>query len=112
MPTCWPWCAGWRGSEAVARPSKPLFVERDAYRRRRLMDGARILPAVGLIALLLPVLWVASGGTNTAAEALYLFGLWALLIGAAVALSRPLRDELDREREGPPALRPDAAPPD
>ena len=107
MPTCWRRCARWSGSEPVARPRRPLFVERDAYRRRRLLDAARILPAAGLIALLLPVLWVASGGTHTAAEALYLFGLWALLIGAAGALARPLRDELDRERPGS-----DPAPPD
>jgi hypothetical protein len=88
-------------------------VEREAYRRRRLMDGARILPAAGLIALLLPVLWVASGGTDTAAEALYLFGLWAIMIGTAGLLSRPLRDELDRDRPPPPPPpRPDPAPPD
>ena len=111
MPTCWPPCASSWGSSRVARHRAPLFVERDAYRRRRLMDGARILPAAGLIALLLPVLWVASGGTDTAAEALYLFGLWAGLIGAAAALSRALRAELGPGPDGPPPPRPDPAPP-
>jgi hypothetical protein len=87
----------------VTHRRSPLFVEREAYRRRRLIDAARILPLAGLVALLMPVLWVASGGTDTAAEALYLFGLWALLIGTAGALSRPLRDEQERECAGPAA---------
>lgn len=112
MPNCWPRCASWLGSSPVPRPRRPLFLERRAYRRRRLMDAARILPAAGLVALLLPVLWVASGGTDTAAEALYLFGLWAVLIGIAAAMSRPLRDQLEHERKGPPPPRPDPAAPD
>lgn len=89
----------------MARPRAPLFVERRTYRRRRLIDAARLLPAVGLIALLLPVLWSRSGGTSTAAEALYLFGLWALLIGAAALLAGPLRRAADRPegQPGPPA---------
>jgi hypothetical protein len=96
MPTFWPRCANWSGPERVSGRRAPLFVERDIYRRRRLLDAARILPAVGLIALLMPVLWVASGGTDTAAEALYLFGLWAGMIGAAAAMSHPLRRILER----------------
>jgi len=88
-------------------PPGPLFLERQVYRRRRLMDAARMLPVLGLVALLLPALWSRDGQTSTAAEAVYLFGLWALLILAAVLLSRPLRDT--QEREAPPAV-PPAAP--
>jgi hypothetical protein len=88
----------------MARSRAPLFLERQVYRRRRLMDAARMLPVLGLVALLLPALWSRDGETGTAAEAVYLFGLWALLILAAVLLSRPLRDAQDRE--APPAVSP------
>jgi len=77
----------------------PLFLERRVYRRRRLIDAARILPVAGLVAILLPALWSRGGQVSTAAEALYLFGLWLALILAAGALSRPLREAQERERE-------------
>ena len=40
-------------------PDQPIFLERAAYRRRRLQDAARLLPMVTLAALLLPSLTVA-----------------------------------------------------
>lgn len=112
MPICWPRCASSWGSERVARRRAPVFAEREAYRRRRLLDAARILPAAGLIALLMPVLWVASGGTDTGAEAVYLFGLWAGLILAARLMARPLRDTLMREAAPPPPAPPPPHPTD
>ncbi len=92
-------------------PRAPLFLERQTYRRRRLMDAARILPVLGFVLILLPVLWSgsgdpASGGIGTAAEAVYLFGLWLVLILAAALLSRALRAAL--RREGGDAPRPPA----
>jgi hypothetical protein len=97
----------------VARRRAPLFVERQTYRRRRLLDAARILPVAGMVALLLPVLWSQSGQTSTANEALYLFGLWFLLILAARLLSRPLREEVERDAaQGPTRAAPaDETPP-
>ena len=79
---------------------RPVFLERQVYRRRRLMDGARILPVAGLVAMLLPVLWAGSGEATTAREAIYLFGIWFLLILAAFLLSRPLREAQLREAQG------------
>lgn len=81
---------------------RPVFLERQVYRRRRLMDGARILPVAGLVALLLPVLWAGSGEATTAREAIYLFGIWFLLILAAFLLSRPLRETQLREAQAAP----------
>jgi len=82
----------------MAAPRAPLFLERQGYRRRRLMDAARVLPVAGMVALLLPVLWTGDGQTSTASEALYMFGLWLALIVSALALSRPLRAAIDREK--------------
>lgn len=78
-------------------PRAPLFLERDTYRRRRLMDAARILPVVGFVLILLPVLWTRGRALSTATEAIYLFVLWLVLVIAAALLSRPLRAALGRE---------------
>jgi hypothetical protein len=91
----------------MSRAPSPLFLERESYRRRRLMDGARILPVLGLVLFLLPALWRRPGEPNTAGEALYLFAVWAALILAAALLARPLRRT---EAPHPPAP-PEAPPP-
>ncbi|WP_333829675.1 hypothetical protein [Pararhodobacter sp.] len=88
----------------MSAPRGTVFLERDSYRRRRIMDGARILPVAGFVLILLPVLWSFGNGANIAAEAVYLFVLWCVLIGAAAILARPLRSGL--KRDTPPALPP------
>ncbi|MGY6534743.1 MAG: hypothetical protein ACXIVG_05295 [Pararhodobacter sp.] len=75
----------------MTKPRPPLFVDRTIYRRRRLMDAARLLPVVGLVLILLPVLWSRAGGQGIAAEAIYLFALWAFLVLIAAAMAGPLR---------------------
>ncbi len=80
-------------------PRPPLFLERQTYRRRRLMDAARILPVLGFVLILLPVLWTKGRALSTATEAIYLFVLWLLLVIASALLSRPLRAALGREAE-------------
>ncbi|HPD91871.1 MAG: hypothetical protein H6900_14560 [Rhodobacter sp.] len=89
-------------------PRAPLFLERATYRRRRIMDGARILPVAGFVLVLLPVLWTRGGPdatqTGTAAEAIYLFALWFVLVAVAALLARPLRGALRRDQvPTPPA---------
>jgi hypothetical protein len=66
------------------RPA-PLFLARQTYRRRRMMDAARLLPLVGIFAFLLPILWqpMTTPEPDTAFGMAYLFGAWALLIVAA-----------------------------
>lgn len=85
----------------------PLYLEREKYRRRRIMDGARVLPVLGFVLVLLPVLWTQGGQMGTAGEAVYVFVLWLCLILAAGLLSRPLRASLNRESPRPA---PDAKP--
>ncbi|MCC5960975.1 MAG: hypothetical protein JJU08_16710 [Rhodobacteraceae bacterium] len=81
------------------------FLARDTYRMRRLMDAARMLPVVGLVLLLLPLMRLDSSAENppTAAEAVYLFLVWISLIVIAFVMSLWLRRTL-----GPP--RPPVAP--
>lgn len=90
----------------MSPPRGTIFLERDSYRRRRIMDGARILPVAGFVLILLPVLWSFNAGANIAAEAVYLFALWTGLIVVAAILSGPLRAGLKREHPPRPAPRP------
>ena len=79
----------------------PLFLQPAPYRRRRIMDAARLLPALGAALLLLPMLWGPDHGTR--AGAIYIFAVWLAVIGATAFLARrlaePLREE-DREGSG------------
>jgi hypothetical protein len=70
-------------------PRPPLFVGRSTYRRRRLADAARILPVLGMVLVVLPMLWApADDGTrSTALDGIYLFAIWGALIGAAALLA-------------------------
>ena len=76
----------------MRRPSRPLFLARGKYRRRRLADAARLLPILGGFLFLLPILWQSgpSQGHDTAPDTVYLFAVWAGLILAAGMLSRRL----------------------
>ena len=41
----------------MTMPTPPKFLARSSYRRRRIIDAARILPVLGLFIFLIPVLW-------------------------------------------------------
>lgn len=86
----------------MSSPPEPLFLERRSYRRRRLMDAARLLPFAGAGIFLLPVLW--SGQGSMIAGISFIFGAWILLIACAAALSRVLspRGQQISEDEGEP----------
>lgn len=75
-------------------PRQPLFVPPGTYRRRRLMDAARMLPALAAVLMLLPLLWgdPQGAGRSTSTDGLYLFVLWAGLILAARLLAGRLQD--------------------
>jgi hypothetical protein len=72
----------------------PLFLERRSYRRRRMMDGLRMLPFLGLGLWLVPLLWPRGsavapevGAVIESSVALrYVFGVWAVLILGALFL--------------------------
>ncbi|MBE1284091.1 MAG: hypothetical protein GJ676_12345 [Rhodobacteraceae bacterium] len=61
-----------------------MFLERRSYRRRRLMDAAKLLPIFGAVLFLIPLLWLISGSeagpVPTSRAITYIFVVWALLI--------------------------------
>ena len=84
-------------------PGKPaIFVQQRTYRRRRLADGARMLPILGFILFMLPLLWMSSGQATTAMVMVYLFIAWAALAGVAGLLSRRLGPEEDQPEDKAP----------
>jgi hypothetical protein len=80
-----------------ARPRPPLFLPRVGYRKRRLVDAVRLLPLFGGFLLLLPILWAPAETAvgDTARDGMYLFAVWAVLIGAAAWLAPGLADAAD-----------------
>jgi hypothetical protein len=79
----------------MRRPRAPLFLARRAYRQRRLMDAARLLPLVGLFLFLLPIFWqpARTEAADTAPGGLYIFIVWALLIAGCGAIAARLDHE-------------------
>ena len=72
----------------MREPQEPLFLARETYRRRRLMDAARLLPLAGAVAFAVPLLW--DDGTRPSVALGYVFSAWVALILAAGVLSRRL----------------------
>ena len=80
-----------------------VFLERAGYRQRRLRDGLRMLPLLGLLLWFVPVIWPegeATGAPDTAAQGgagptIYLFTVWLLLIALSAMLNARLRPEGD-----------------
>lgn len=84
----------------MALRPKPLFLAKGSYRRRRLHDAARLLPVLGCVLWLIPVLWPSGAdGQFVSSALLYIFSVWAGLICAAFLLSRLLRDEEETQAE-------------
>ena len=82
----------------MSRPPEPIFLGRRTYRKRRLEDAARFLPALGVILLLAPILWAASATTR--GGLIYVFSVWAVLILLVGPISMRLSARV-RETEDP-----------
>ena len=66
------------------RRAAPLFLERHRYRRRRLWDAVRLLPVLGLLLWMVPLMWPTQSGADgagikTSSALLYLFAVWVFL---------------------------------
>lgn len=78
------------------RRDMAVFLERQSYRRRRLMDALRLLPVLGVMLWMFPLFWPPAPEPGTAepvpmsTAVLYVFAVWLLLIAAAFALWRVL----------------------
>lgn len=81
-----------------------MFVERQTYRRRRLQDAARFLPIVGIVLIMVPLLWPrgAQSGFAMSSALLYVFLVWAGLVGTAFLMSLFLRNEQVQDEETRP----------
>lgn len=86
-------------------PTRPaLFLAPAGYRRRRLTDAARLLPILGGLVFLAPLLWERGAETTSlAGRMLALFGVWLALVAAAAALAPALRRAETAEKEPPSA---------
>ncbi|WP_111732537.1 hypothetical protein [Roseovarius amoyensis] len=91
----------------MSAPREPIFVQRRTYRRRRLADGARLLPLLGAVLFMVPLLWHAGGetpaggvetlrdGNRTAWVMTYLFLVWLGLAILSGVLSRYLSSDTE-----------------
>ncbi|WP_226898482.1 hypothetical protein [Mangrovicoccus algicola] len=85
---------------SAARP--PVFLERQSYRHRRLIDASRVVPVFGLMLFLVPLLWPqpqpeaqgAPGQVALAGRGLYLFLAWGGLVAVTALISQRLRSRL------------------
>jgi hypothetical protein len=88
----------------------PVFLERRSYRQRRLMDFARLLPLLGIVLWLVPLLWpqadlasdpvrdpATTGAMSMSAAILYIFGVWVVLVAGALFVAGLLNDTTDTE---------------
>jgi hypothetical protein len=95
------------------------FVERRTYRRRRLMDIARLLPILGAVLFAIPLMWPdpdpypapgSHGGMRMSSAITYVFLVWAGLIAISFGFGEAVRhwaahwtagghSEADLERE-------------
>ena len=94
----------------MARARRPVFLPPAGYRRRRVRDAARLLPVLGVVLLVVPLLWTRSdqpGGVGNAAALIYVVAVWGGLIAGANLLSRLLRrdteDDADEDGRDPAA---------
>ncbi|MGR3321352.1 MAG: hypothetical protein ACU0DK_05410 [Pseudooceanicola sp.] len=88
----------------MADRQRILFLERRTYRRRRLADLSRLMPLIGLVLLMVPLMWTSGeGGIATSRSIEWVFGVWVMLILVGAWLSSR---RLDSELDGQSAPRP------
>jgi len=76
--------------ETSVNNSSRLFLERRGYRRRRIVDGARVLPVLGLLLWFVPLVWPTKGevgAIGTSAATIYVFVIWTALIAIGAFLA-------------------------
>jgi hypothetical protein len=69
-------------------PGGPLFLEQRSYRRRRLVDAARVAPFLGIVLFLAPLLQPSPDQAALSARIAYIFGAWSFLILLVLVLVR------------------------
>ncbi len=88
-------------------PDRPVFLARQTYRMRRMMDAVRVLPLLGLALWMVPLMWPLPQGAGEdsgmamSKGLLYLFGVWAAMVLCGLVLWLKTR-----RTETPPTLPP------
>jgi hypothetical protein len=79
----------------TAKKPPPVFLQRASYRQRRLRDGAKLLPVLGIVLWAMPLSWNSSAAENGVGSEglLYVFGVWVFLIVLTFVLGRRLRND-------------------
>ncbi|MCO4826134.1 MAG: hypothetical protein KC451_14905 [Amylibacter sp.] len=95
-------------------PTRPIFLEPQSYRRRRLIDAARVLPVLGVILWMIPLLWPTGNSTSAQPVAmssaiLYIFLVWLGMILVAICIwlktrSNSSENSNDLAQNGPDGL--------
>jgi len=81
----------------VAKAPRPEFLDRPVYRRRRAVDAARLVPILGAVLFLLPLIWgSATTQPATSVVGLYLFSAWGVIVLLAAILARRLAQRAER----------------
>lgn len=78
-------------------PREPLFLARQSYRRRRVEDAARLLPLMGVVLFLLPLM---VGGAIGNVRLAFVFSSWFFLILFAMLLARHLGRDSEQQSTG------------
>ncbi|WP_216671256.1 hypothetical protein [Mangrovicoccus sp. HB161399] len=91
----------------MSTPRLPLFLERQSYRRRRLVDASRAIPVFGIILFFVPLLWQQpepGEAPGLAQRGIYLFLAWGLLVAVTAVISIRLQTRLhEGARQNGPA---------
>ncbi|KIN60720.1 hypothetical protein Z945_1699 [Sulfitobacter noctilucae] len=77
--------------------NRPVFLARQSYRQRRIMDAVRLLPFLGAALWMVPLVWPTSaipvetatgsaGPVRMSTALLYIFCIWGGLVCAAFGL--------------------------
>ncbi|WP_425090172.1 hypothetical protein [Tropicimonas sp. S265A] len=86
----------------MARGRPPIFLQPEPYRRRRLIDAARLLPVFGTFLVIVPCLLLPLGlAGTTGSMMIYLFLVWTLLIVFAALITRYIKKTEIREAARP-----------
>lgn len=74
---------------------QPQRPDRPGNRKQRLRDAAFVLPAIGAVLILIPIMWPkpteVETGVQTSTALIYLFAIWFGMIGLAAILAFYLR---------------------
>lgn len=98
--------------DLAGRGPRVEFLDRAGYRQRRIRDAACVLPVVAIVLMVLPLMWPRETAEQslTSLGMIYLFGLWVVLIIAALILARVLRFSGTENISGATNAAPDGVP--